>query len=478
MASVFKRTKRKPIPPGATITDKLVAMPVGATMKDGVAWWTDRDGCKRSGLIRGSKVLRVEATWKDGHGKTVTRPVDHEKTVTLWVDRNWLGAFDDQFGKRDRKSTGTNDREAALRIAKKWESEAQLRVEGVIDSVGEGFAKHAMLPINEQVAAFIRFRATKGGTESHRDRTRKHIEDFVTAGSWRTVRDIKADDVTKRVEYWNELGQSARTIESRLQSIKSFSRWLTRQRRIPTNLLEAIEKPDPKTDRRQERRMILPDEWPWIVNAMAQSSDARNSMEPNERLLLYQLAIQTGLRANEIHGLTRGKLVLSDKAPHVLCKPAGRKNKKPAKQYIDTQLASELKLHISTKHPKASVFGMGSKEELSRTLEADLSLARSLWVRSLRGEEKLEAESSDFLNRENHEGEVLVFHSLRHTCGAWLARQGEHPKTIQAVMRHGTITLTMDAYGHLFPGQAEDAVGRIASVMGEKAAKTGRRRPK
>ena len=48
---------------------------------------------------------------------------------------------------------------------------------------------------------------------------------------------------------------------------------------------------------------------------------------------------------------------------------------------------------------------------------------------------------------------VLVFHSLRHTCGTWLALAGEAPKTIQEVMRHKDITLTMDTYGHLFPGQ-------------------------
>ncbi len=35
---------------------------------------------------------------------------------------------------------------------------------------------------------------------------------------------------------------------------------------------------------------------------------------------------------------------------------------------------------------------------------------------------------------------------------------GAHPKVIQSVMRHGSITLTMDTYGHLFPGQEADAV--------------------
>ena len=69
----------------------------------------------------------------------------------------------------------------------------------------------------------------------------------------------------------------------------------------------------------------------------------------------------------------------------------------------------------------------------------------------------------------NHEGEVLDFHALRHTCGAWMAMAGAHSKTVQTVMRHSTITLTMDTYGHLFPGQEADAVGRLPEMFRRRA---------
>ena len=81
-------------------------------------------------------------------------------------------------------------------------------------------------------------------------------------------------------------------------------------------------------------------------------------------------------------------------------------------------------------------------------------------------QERLRRDQSDFLNPKSHEGEVLDFHALRHTCGAWLAMAGEHPKVIQSVMRHSVITLTMDTYGHLFPGQEADAVGKMRGIMG------------
>lgn len=47
-----------------------------------------------------------------------------------------------------------------------------------------------------------------------------------------------------------------------------------------------------------------------------------------------------------------------------------------------------------------------------------------------------------------------------------MAMAGNHPKTVQAIMRHSSITLTMDTYGHLCPGQEADAVASLPSMFG------------
>ncbi len=100
-------------------------------------------------------------------------------------------------------------------------------------------------------------------------------------------------------------------------------------------------------------------------------------------------------------------------------------------------------------------------------LRDDLAAARKAWLNEAKSdpEERLRREQGDFLAATNHEGERFDFHSLRHTCGAWLAMAGEHPKVIQTLMRHSSITLTMDTYGHLFPGQEADAVDRLRDWM-------------
>ena len=78
---------------------------------------------------------------------------------------------------------------------------------------------------------------------------------------------------------------------------------------------------------------------------------------------------------------------------------------------------------------------------------------------------KIDADASDFLRVEDSEGEILDFHALRHTAASWLIQSGADVKTVQTIMRHSDIKLTLDRYGHLFPGSEADAVKRLESVF-------------
>jgi integrase len=55
----------------------------------------------------------------------------------------------------------------------------------------------------------------------------------------------------------------------------------------------------------------------------------------------------------------------------------------------------------------------------------------------------------------------LRIHDLRHTCAALLIQQGAHPKAIQAHLGHGSITVTFDRYGHLFPSEFDKLADRL-----------------
>jgi len=68
---------------------------------------------------------------------------------------------------------------------------------------------------------------------------------------------------------------------------------------------------------------------------------------------------------------------------------------------------------------------------------------------------------ASFLKSRDDAGRIVDFHALRHTPGSLLAAAGVHPKTAQSIMRHSTISLTMDRYTHTLREADRDAVGSL-----------------
>ena len=63
------------------------------------------------------------------------------------------------------------------------------------------------------------------------------------------------------------------------------------------------------------------------------------------------------------------------------------------------------------------------------------------------------------------------FHDLRHTYASLMIQQGANPKYIQQQLGHGSISITLDIYSHLFPGDDRHVVsclGRPARADREK----------
>ncbi len=58
------------------------------------------------------------------------------------------------------------------------------------------------------------------------------------------------------------------------------------------------------------------------------------------------------------------------------------------------------------------------------------------------------------------------FHTLRHSFATELFMQGKHPKTVQVLLGHKSITQTMDTYSHLIEDIGNDAVDGLDSAFG------------
>lgn len=61
------------------------------------------------------------------------------------------------------------------------------------------------------------------------------------------------------------------------------------------------------------------------------------------------------------------------------------------------------------------------------------------------------------------------WHDLRHTYAALMVRAGTHPKVLQRLMGHRSITTTLDTYGGLYPDAYDDAIRGLDNLTGDAA---------
>jgi integrase len=57
-------------------------------------------------------------------------------------------------------------------------------------------------------------------------------------------------------------------------------------------------------------------------------------------------------------------------------------------------------------------------------------------------------------------------HDLRHTCATLLFQDGWHPKEVQELLGHSTITITLDTYSHVLPTMHDAQAERLGAVFG------------
>lgn len=375
----------------------------------------------------------------------------------------WYAQYVGPDGKRiAARSTGTNCKKTAKQILNHWEADTALRRQGVIDPQVERMSKQSQRPIAEHIDEFKASLETLGRSAKHVHETMRAINTIIETESWVRLSDLALEGCDRDAKAQRKTGASNRTIEKRFIAIKQFSKWAFESGRLQSHPLAGLKKPSPEVDRHRTRRMLLPDEWKYLRKAILSADVAFQTLTAADRVLIYEIAIQTGLRASEIRVLTPGKLHLSQKPPFILVPSRSTKNKKPARQYIGRKLASDLQSHAETRTNGYTLFDWPKHLRTAEAAVEDLGRARQSWIDEAEGRERKKREQGEFLSEINGEGEQFDFHALRHTCGAWLAMAGEHPGVIQKVMRHSTVTLTMDRYGHLFPASESDAITRMA----------------
>jgi integrase len=371
----------------------------------------------------------------------------------------WYFRFTDEAGNRVWVCTHTTDKRLAESIKNERLAQRARIQSGVASTRDYQRSTFLKATIEEQLGIWEESLRSKTSSEKHVVDSLRAVRWVAEFAEWVTIADLNEDGLAAWMSDARARGKSSRTLQKFGRAVKQFGSWLYLADKLSHDPFRRVKLPNPNAGRTHERRMLLPEEWYWLRAYLEQTDQDRFGVCPIERLRLYDFAIQTGLRSSEIRSLKRGNLSVGTSC-FVSVSTGRTKNKKPAKQYIRRELAESLDC---AKHAEASLLVMPSVYRCAAMLRSDLDAARQWWVKV--GNDP----SSDFLLVRNAAGKQLDFHSLRHTCGAWLALAGRQPKEIQEVMRHSSIVITLDTYGHLLPNSVAEAVESQGAWLAERA---------
>src|SRR5262249_2679259 len=146
---------------------------------------------------------------------------------------------------------------------------------------------------------------------------------------------------------------------------------------------------------RRDRRALSVEELLKLLSTTTNGPE-RCGMTGPERALLYWLAVETGLRANELRSLTRGSFDFNPESPAVTLAAGNSKRRREDPVSLRPALTAALRDHLASKAADARAFRLPHNRKIAaRMFRAD-------------------AEAAGIVLRDNS-GRVVDFHALRHT---------------------------------------------------------------
>jgi integrase len=227
-------------------------------------------------------------------------------------------------------------------------------------------------------------------------------------------------------------GPGPATVNAYVSALRSFTRWLVRDRRAGDNPLAGLSGVSTAGDVRHDRRALPPDELGTVLQAALASGTSFRGLSGRDRHFLYLTACGTGFRAGELASLTPESFDL-ETTPPTATVPAGyTKNKRLAVQPLPAEVAEALRGYLCDRPAGRPVWGGAWAHDrvAAQMLRIDLKAAGIPY----------EVEGPD--------GPLYAdFHALRHSYVALLDRAGLTLKQAMQLARHSDPRLTMAVYG-------------------------------
>jgi integrase/recombinase XerD len=361
----------------------------------------------------------------------IFKPAGKSKYVVFYTDHN---------GRR-RKKTLTADRRISERIAASLLEKVALRKDGLIDKRDEKFAEHEGRPLKEHLDDYARVIAANGATERHVDRLVFVIGRVLDLARAKYISDLSLSSVEEAIGEIRKT-KSTGTVNTYIQRVKSFNRWLWRDKRTREYLLADLHRKDARDDRRHVRRRLTDEEVASIIAAAERGEPTQAGLSGPDRAMLYRVAHGTGFRAKELRTLTPERFRLDVDPPTITVLACYSKNRQQAVQPIAESLADRLRLWLADKPAGRPVFE-GMSIRTAEMLRVDLKAAGVPY--------------------ETSEG-IADFHSSRGTYISNLVSGGASVKTCQTLARHADPSLTIGIYAKTSLHDVKGAVETLPDI--------------
>jgi integrase len=351
-------------------------------------------------------------------------------------------------GRVERVYTGTADLTTAQEIKAAVEQrDVRVRhgLELPFDRKRQRITEHMRRPIEEHLDAWERALRTRGKRASTVTRYRQTLDRLVKTMQVRSLADLTRACVE---EYFDGRRLADATRRTQLAQIKAFASWCVRNDRLDDENVAKIELPRVETRVRTRRALTL-DESERLLQA-ARQGPTFGVMRPisgEDRYFAYLLALNTGLRLQELIQLTPDDFYLADpQEAYARLTASMTKNRKAVDILLPRELVEPLRAYLAGRDPARSVWRISyhwSAEMVRRDLaEAGVPV--------------------------KVKGAVADFHALRHTFVTRLADAGTPPAVLQQLARHADVRLTLQCYTHTEQSHLREAVE--GAVIGGVAA--------
>jgi integrase len=238
-------------------------------------------------------------------------------------------------------------------------------------------------------------------------------------------------------------GHQASTVRNTLMPLRAiFRRSLTRGE-VAVNPVAGIELP---AVRGRRERIASPAEAARLINAL-----------PDDDQALWATAFYAGLRLGELHALREDDIDLESGVIRVerswdrcegVIEPKSRAGRRGVP--IVAALRSHLAARKLRRHETHGLFFGNGKRPFNR--DAVVSRATKAWTAAGLA--------------------PIGLHECRHTFASILIAAGVNAKALSTYLGHSSIQVTLDRYGHLMPGNENEAVALVDAYLERATAGT------